>query len=77
MDVTFLTSRVLFQDGIEYTLSVYRSAVGCFGFWECEACENQGRPTSPVSDSDAAIDACTMLIDQHHARYHQKVAHHI
>jgi hypothetical protein len=52
-EATFITSRALWLDGIEYTISVYRSAAGCFDTsrntnvntgWICPECfESFGR----------------------------------
>jgi hypothetical protein len=69
-DVTFITSRALLQDGIEYTISVYQSAAGFFAFGDCKKCNREGNTTAPVPDRDDAINACKMLIDQHHAKHH-------
>jgi hypothetical protein len=69
-DVTFITSRALLQDSIEYTISVYKSTAGFFAFGDCKKCNREGSASSPVPDRDSAISACQVLIDQHHARHH-------
>lgn len=69
-DVTFITSRALTQDSIEYTISVYRSSAGFFAFGDCRKCNREGNTTKVAQDSDAAISACEVLIDKHHTQHH-------
>jgi hypothetical protein len=70
--VSFVTSKVLSQDGIDYTIGVYRNSVGVFAIWDCKACDREGQGTEPMPEVDSAINACRVLIDQHHARHHSR-----
>ncbi|HZZ29551.1 MAG TPA: hypothetical protein VFE46_16260 [Pirellulales bacterium] len=69
-DVTFVISRALSRDGIDYSISVYRRLGGFFAFWECKQCANQGSPTEPLLDRDTAIGKCEEKIEEHHGQYH-------
>jgi hypothetical protein len=69
-DVTFVTSRELAFDGVEYTISVYRRLDGFHSIWECKHCSDQGSPLSPSIYRDAAIANCNQLIELHHTERH-------
>src|ERR1700733_9764838 len=61
-EVTFVTSVTLSLDGFCYPISVYRKTGGFFAFWECGQCGDQGAPSIPATDRDAAIMDCKKLI---------------
>lgn len=69
-DPLLVTSNVLDQDGIEYAISVYHKVTGYFAIWKCNTCNREGVGTSSLPDQDAAINACRVLIAQHHAEHH-------
>ena len=69
-DVTFVTSRAVSREGIDYSISVYRRLEGFIAFWECTRCADQGIHTEPVLDRDVAIRKCEEQIGQHHKQNH-------
>jgi hypothetical protein len=74
MAVTFVTTRVKSLDGVNYTISVYRTEDSFFAYWECSRCGNSpGLPINGYPDRDAILKRCETLIQQHHIELHPAV----
>jgi hypothetical protein len=69
-DVTFVTSRVLSRDSLEYILSVYRNATGFFISWNCKTCGYEYSGVAPLPDCDMAMAVGRVHIEKHHAYRH-------
>jgi hypothetical protein len=72
-DVTFVTSRVIAMDGVNYIISVYRRSDGFFAFWGCQYCPNQDTTIVPTDTQEATIEQCEQLIEAHHKQNHRAV----
>ena len=66
----FVTSRALAQDGITYTISVYKTDAGFMAFCDCQSCGSHNLQTQPGKDRESAIKGCEELIRHHHKDHH-------
>jgi hypothetical protein len=71
-ELTFVTSRGLAREGINYTLSVFHTSTGYFAIWDCKACDYEGNGMTGLPSCDAAMAAGRVEIEKHHAQRHLK-----
>jgi hypothetical protein len=72
--VTFVISRVLSCEDVDYTVSVYEDAAGYFALWDCDLCHLPGIvPSGRHQDRESAITDCRKSIDGDHAKFHSAV----
>jgi hypothetical protein len=69
-DLTFVETRKLEIDGMQYSIGVYQSTEGYMAFCDCLHCRNHNVRTTPKAAKEAAIQECRELLDKHHAECH-------